>query len=435
MIDISTLLTCILHDVISTGIIAIASMIFVKHYTKNVSFSMKMKELGFSEVSINKQSVEERKAMFSDAEEICIINVVGTHFLNENKTLIKNALSKGKRIKFLCSHPYSNFLNSIERMEINEENRDENSLITDEIFSILREFNSPLFEIRFYTDSYRLPLIIAKYKTGTVKVWMTITLPPYKSTQSFILRGESGEDTEFIAMAVTHFDSVWRAASVSLDDFNKNIVSVTQKEWSEKVKAAKQKMKAAKENGEYILIEVAAQHPLVDGIYPGEEFKGRLDEALRIANDREDVRFFVPGDLHCHNGIKDKIPLSDAGKNYLVEKGIPDEFIYTIHDISSLLGHAESIYNSTDECRVAAEIFSKYNFSKLICVCSPAQLMRKMFSYVGIGVYPEMHTFCCDNMYHDYIEEFFRAIPIVVNDKGMLTGDSNEARRLKKERS
>lgn len=64
------------------------------------------------------------------------------------------------------------------------------------------------------------------------------------------------------------------------------------------------------------------------------------------------------------------------------------------------------VYNSMDECYVAGCLFKDMKFAKLICVCSPAQMMRKMFSYISYDYYPEIQTYCCDEMYHDYIEEF-----------------------------
>ncbi|MGN0153210.1 MAG: hypothetical protein ACI4A3_02075 [Lachnospiraceae bacterium] len=432
--DVCELINGILQNVISTGIVAVVSAIFIKRYTRDITFSSKMKNLGFNSVAVNKQSKAERKDMFQNADEICILNVAGTHFLNDNKQLIKSAIDEGKHIRFLCSHPYSDFLNTIESMEVSEGVREKGCLISEEIFRNVDEFNNPRFEIRFFSDAYRLPLIIAKYPGDKIKVWLTVTLPPYKSTQSFILRGESGEDKEFISMAVTHFESVWKYASVSLDDFKKNIVSVQQKNWYEKVQLAKRTMESRSAQSDSVLIEVAAQHPLVDGLYPGDEFKGRLDEAIRISKDYGNVKFFIPGNIHSAGGKMDKISLSESGRNYLVSKGIPKESIITINDCAGLLGYEVKAYNSTDECRIASELFNHLGFGKLLCVCSPAQLMRKMFSYVGFSLYPEVHTFCCENMYHEYTEEFFRAIPILINDTGMFTGQSYEAKRLRKER-
>ena len=116
----------------------------------------------------------------------------------------------------------------------------------------------------------------------------------------------------------------------------------------------------------------------------------------------------------------------------MLDHGIAKEKIYGTTANNRYRGNI-GVYNFTDECYVACRLFSENHFLKLICVCSPAQMMRKMFSYISYGYYPEVQTFCCDEMYHDYVEEFFRAIPILIHDKGMLEGRSLEAERLRKE--
>lgn len=89
------------------------------------------------------------------------------------------------------------------------------------------------------------------------------------------------------------------------------------------------------EENNKVLIEVAAQHPLVDGLKPQIEFELRLKKALQIyekekKNGNKPI-IYVPGSLHSIkvNGEwqTDKIPLSEAGRNFLVEHGIPEESI------------------------------------------------------------------------------------------------------------
>jgi hypothetical protein len=57
--------------------------------------------------------------------------------------------------------------------------------------------------------------------------------------------------------------------------------------------------------------------------------------------------------------------------------------------------------------------------------------MRKMLSYIHFGYVPYMHTVSCDSMYHDYIDEIFKYIPILIHDKYALQGKSDEADRLR----
>ena len=77
-----------------------------------------------------------------------------------------------------------------------------------------------------------------------------------------------------------------------------------------------------------ILIEVAAQHPLIDGCEPNDEFRARLDKAIEYYNRYKDkvseIRFYIPGSLH----EMDAISLSEAGKDYLIANGINKDLIF-----------------------------------------------------------------------------------------------------------
>jgi len=132
-------------------------------------------------------------------------------------------------------------------------------------------------------------------------------------------------------------------------------------QWKEKEIEAKFKTQGRKNLYKKILIEVAAQHPLKEGKFPEEEYAKRLDIACELID--EDTYIYLPGSLH----ISDEMPLSEAGKEYLLKKGVPEDRIITTED---------EVYNSTDECKVASRILLENEFAELICICSPAQLQR-----------------------------------------------------------
>lgn len=437
MIDTSGLVTGVTQDLIVTAITAIIGILFVKKYTSDLIFSNQMHKMGFDSALLS-HKLKRKKNIFANADVIKIINVSGLHYLNDNEQLLCEAMKKGTKVKFMCAAPYNEFLSNIEMLEKNAGLRSD-SLISAEIFDIIEKFSDEKnFEMRFYTSSYRLPIVIVEYSNGTKKGWLTVTLPPYKSTKSFMLTGRSldgnfEQDINFIEMMTTHFDTVWNYASCSIDEFKSKIVSRKQAEWGEKYDEAKKFMETR--TGGKVLIEVAAQHPLINGTEPNEEFRGRLDKALTTAEiiGLQNVYFYVPGNLHSENGVQDKCTLSDVGKEYLIKHGISSERIYG-HEYNNIYKGEKGVYNSTDECYVASCIFKSDEFKEMICVCSPAQMLRKVFSYIGMGLVPQIEVFSCIDMYHNYIEEFFRAVPIVVNDLGMLTGDSLEAERLRKER-
>ena len=187
-------------------------------------------------------------------------------------------------------------------------------------------------------------------------------------------------------------------------------------QWKEKELEAKCKSKGRKYLYNKILVEVAAQHPLEEGKFPGEEYAKRLDIARELMG--KDVYIYLPGSLH----MPDEILLSEAGKEYLLKKGIPEERIITTDD---------EVYNSTDECKVASRILIENDFAEIICICSPAQLMRKALSYISFGVYPSFRIASCDELFHSYVEEATRNIPILLHGDMEL---EKEKERLREER-
>ena len=82
------------------------------------------------------------------------------------------------------------------------------------------------------------------------------------------------------------------------------------KRWQDKLHTAIGNMNDVASN-ESVLIEVAAQHPLIDGTTPNSEFAARLDESIELLNKiGSNAHIYVPGSRHSYNGIDDKISLS-----------------------------------------------------------------------------------------------------------------------------
>lgn len=183
-----------------------------------------------------------------------------------------------------------------------------------------------------------------------------------------------------------------------------------------------------------LLIEVAAQHPLIDGVYPNPEFSVRLDAAIKRyeleRENRETVKIYVPGSRHMQNGIADRISLSAAGCNYLETHGVDPADLYG-KDANSKYKGDDGVYNSSDECYVATRLFRDLGFGRLASYCSPAQLMRKALSYIQFGVLPDMYSVPCEDMFHDYIDEIFIHIPVFLGDGTGLQVNSDEAKRLR----
>ena len=202
--------------------------------------------------------------------------------------------------------------------------------------------------------------------------------------------------------------------------------------WLEKYEKSLSAMEKHRKSGDGALIEIAAQHPLKDGQYPAEEFRARLDLGINLYKElsaKEKVKFYVPGSRHQENGKADLVSLSEAGKNYLVSKGVPQGNIFADDANFEIMGE-KGVYNSADECYVSCKLFEKHNFKELHLVCSPNQMMRKMLCYIDFGYFPNIHTASCENMYHNPINEIFECIPNVLNNNQKAQDKTRNARRV-----
>lgn len=166
-----------------------------------------------------------------------------------------------------------------------------------------------------------------------------------------------------------------------------------------------------------VLIEVAAQHPLIDG-KPGEEFEHRLKKGIQIYNDEKrkgnNPIIYIPGSLHSvkKNGEweTDKKALSESGRIYLIENGIPEENIRANESNERFKG--DGVYNSGDECLVATLIAKDEEIDRIVSIASPVQISRKALFYLEYGYLPEMHGVGLDKTYHNYIGEVFWSLYI-----------------------
>lgn len=206
-------------------------------------------------------------------------------------------------------------------------------------------------------------------------------------------------------------------------------------EWNEKFSAALNNMQRYSIENNGVLIEVAAQHPLKDGYLPNDEFAARLEYAMKTYDELIEagttkVFIYIPGSIHISSSKQDKISLSEAGKRYLVEHGINQKIIFG-DDANIKYKGDEGVYNSSDECFVATQLFLELECRQLYCVCSPAQLMRKALSYIAFGIVPEMYSVPREQMFHNYIEEVFINIPILLRDENGLQQNNEEATRLR----
>lgn len=207
--------------------------------------------------------------------------------------------------------------------------------------------------------------------------------------------------------------------------------------WLDRLSTAKAFMRA-RNHLPGVLIEVAAQHPLVDRAVPGEEFAARLRRGHELFTGYREaghpVEIYVPGSRHRHLGVEDGISLSRAGGEFLAKLGVPPVAIHG-DDLNERYKGDAGVYGSADECFVAASYFRDGGFGSLLSVCSPAQMMRKTLHYLQFGVYPLNHTAPTSEGFHDFLYELLVAVPEVMGtDDTLQEPGSGEAGRLRVER-
>ena len=420
-------------------------------------------------------SREKLKSWLNNADEIMLCYTTGHSFIKTNNDFLVDFISKGGIVRFLCCEPDSKPMHDVQRIE--EQIYGNRDLIHKEFEDVYNEsvniYNRAKnaipeeerdrlgnIQIGFLDTLMRSSFLLCESKDAEwQKGWFTITLPPAKSreTVTFELSVMQHSDlrNNLLSRARAYFDAVWRfslesgkvtdiasVCSWNPDKPKEGAVSFADY-WREKEKIAIANTKIRKRKKD-ILIEVAAQHPLVDGLFPAEEFSARLDCAARLYREKTDlgfgVRIYVPGSVHLdYDGVADEVSLSRAGVTYLENIGIPSDHIFgevfnTLYD--SERNHS-GVYNTADECFVASKIFfdEKNNFGQLISVCSPNQLMRKTLFYTEFGLTPQIVTVPVRNMFHNFFNELLDCVPYILEEDHSYQGSSSkEAIRTRKER-
>lgn len=204
--------------------------------------------------------------------------------------------------------------------------------------------------------------------------------------------------------------------------------------WQQKLAAARAAV-AAREGTPRILIEIAAQHPLVDGVMPGEEFAVRLrfsiDLFRQLTSEGAEVEIYVPGSRLVDNGVEDKVSLSAAGCTFLQTNGVPDRVLHgdDLNDrYKGTTATQPGVCCSADECYVAACYWRDGGFGRLLSIVSVGQMHRKLLHFVEFGVYPFMHTVPTFVIAHDPIHEAMQMIPgVLYHDPDLQGPNSHEA--------
>lgn len=403
----------------------------------------------------------------SDKDEIIILSTTGSNLINSlSSEFLPKAISNGCNITVLLPNEYSQFVNDVAEIEMPDCPERNVERLSNEFHNVMINLSDIARRVtgiqngrkgRIYVGCsfslLRQTVVIGK-KGDYIWGWSSITIPPKKTvdgTPSLEFSG-SVKEPSMAQIIYEHLQSIIRLSkkrrstwfeiqpnsdAPALSRFHLEKISA-KKEWQVLYDQAKNNMEFHAAHFKDVLIEVAAQHPLLPDGTPGIEFQKRLDYAVelwgKLSSDGTNVKIYVPGSLHLYQGQADPVALSCAGVTYLKSKGISDE---------SLLGDEKNIeykgengvYNSADECFVASAIFLKEKYKQIYCICSPNQMTRKQLFYISFGVIPMMMTAPCNELAHNPIYELFESIPeVILYDHTWQDDDSVQGMRTRKER-
>lgn len=376
-----------------------------------------------------------------NAKEITILSTTGSAIIKKLATeAFIVALVNGAKIRVIVPNQYSNFLYNVAQLErpdspevrFEELNHEFEAAMgyLIEAYQKAKKIKEDIGTIEYYCSYNMLRQTIIMVKSESdVFVSMSLTIPPKKTIDGTptIVIDSLNEEKVLADILEQHCLAIMGVSKrngdyLLIDEHTKAHPFFLEKEsaklyWQKKYDEAQNRMSNQRMGSKDILIEVAAQHPLEKDGSPRPEYQARLDEGIeqykKLKKDGTSVKFYIPGSVHQFNGRLDSCSLSTAGRNYLVKHGVKTEDIYA-DEMNEKYKGEDGVYNSADECYVASKIFFDENFARLMCICSPNQLIRKMLFYVEFGVIPECYSVPSTEMYHDFLTEIFVNLPYVI---------------------
>ena len=387
-----------------------------------------------------------------DAQEIYFVSTTGSGFLKTYKETLSNCISNGCNLSLVISDMNSPFstdvaeIESFDRTADYEQSKQNNESRISSEFQATFQYLNEIFSVAHKTNTagtircgscytlMRQTALVAKKQNGNFWGWITCTMPPTRSadqTPSIVFEGNANNVlvknvwkyvTSLFALAekrggTVEIDGAHQPQKLDSNAAHKDFEEILENSktyWTKRYLAANDYMVECEERFDDILIEVAAQHPLKNRTVPNKEFESRLNKAIELYNQYtaagRDVTIYVPGSRHKFNDIADEVSLSTAGVNYLLSKGIPAERLMG-DDANQRYKGEHGVYNSADECFVASKIFKSGQFGKLVCICSPNQVMRKSMLYIEFGCIPLCFGVTTEKMYHqNIVNEIFNSL-------------------------
>jgi hypothetical protein len=414
MIWVQFILT-VIGNIIATTV----TVVFIHMGIKRISMAQRLKDYGIVKINVTNILIAEEEflKMIEHASRIRICMVSGIGFFNTFENAIK--AYKGKMEILLCD-PDSQMAEHIYEAECKHGNGKKPAPdIRYEVNSINKMFKGfDNISIRHTDSGYRFPYIMTEYDNKQNEARFAFTLPPAKAHNNSIsfrvldygdgkgTQSDNEKKTLMYNMLKRNFETVW--------SISKN---------------------------EKVLIVVASQHPLVDGVYPNKDFAARLDKSIEIYNkiDNEGryiVKICVLGSRHRikdgnGNYINDKISLAQAGFNYLKSNNIKKINKSDIYAVRKNKKYApDGVYSTIEECKVVSEIFKHEGFKKLICIASKEQIGRIEGAYKYFGLVKNIEFIGLDEIdgFHKSVDSEAKRLAFLDNPEKVLRETYTNAR-------
>ena len=422
-------------------------------------------DYGIERLTLNQVDMTDR---IKKARKIKILTTTGAGFFRKYNVndYVNNpflsALKNGCEIDILLGNPSGALFCDVEYLEKRNKGSLDNefSLVISELYNLAQKANSEgCGTIKVGNVDVSLRQTVILIYDESIWGWATVTLPPARcNAQSLSLELTDAGDMSLIHKYENYFNAIWDKAKDNDEVWD---LKVDAKEcfryegefalnkWTEKQNIAKDNMIAAEStNSKCLLIECAAQHPLNSDGTPGEEFKARLDRAIKLykqyCGDGWSVNIYVPGSLHQIKNrqgtyIVDPISLCESGKNYLINNGVASQDIFG-QDANDRYKGKAGVYCSADECYVSSKLFFDGNYQRFMVICSPAQAMRKTLYYLLFSTMPLIYTEVPQThhiaTFHNYAYEAIKSIPnIIASMDDMQSENCCEAIKMRKDRN
>ena len=431
-------------------------------------------------------SLFRRKFLMEHPEEIWIVGTTNGGMIRSYAETLADAIAAGTDVYCMIGEKGSDFCNDVGAIEAfpTEFNGDKESWqkkADEEADRLQREYDSVIDQLRqirstatrkaeqLGTDSGHLYFghvftLLRQTLTLTINdtnnslwAWLSVTIPPKKAAD-----GTLGIEVQSLADdGNAHYRSLAESLKIHVREmaevarFRNSLIEVSKDgklqlqpertedkelkearpQWEAWYASAERRMARRKKKDSGIdLIEIAAQHPLKNGKTPDTAYQQRLDFGIelyqRLKAQGRQVEIYVPGSVH----IPDTVSLSAAGITYLKESGKIDEADILDEEINTEYKGKDGVYNSADECYVAAEIYKDGDYTDLHCICSANQMLRKKLFYFRFGVIPQMWALP-DDSFHSDIGEIFESIPdVLLNDADWQKKESRHFIRTREER-